>query len=442
VTLWPRTLLWRTVLLLALLLLAAQGAWLLLNGLVERDMRARQIAHHAITAATLTRGALVAAQPERRRALLAELSERQGIRIFPATARTPEPALFEPPVIALVREQIREELGPATVVVLERGARPRALWVSLDIEGERYWLALSSARVERALPWRWLGWASAVLLLSLAGAYLLVRRVNRPLRRLTDAAAALGRGESPQPLPEAGPAEVRTLTRTFNRMAGDLQRLEAERKLMLAGVSHDLRTPLARLRLAVEMLPQAEAAKGMTQDIEDMDAIIGQFLAFVREGAGEQAQPTDLNQLVRAAGERYARTGQTIALQLKPLPSLSLRPTAAQRMVSNLIDNALKYGRTPGEDRAAVELHTWQQAGTVYLSVLDRGPGVPPDQVARLLQPFTREELARTGASGSGLGLAIVDRIARWHGGSLALLPRAGGGLDARVALPVPASHA
>lgn len=314
----PRTLLWRTVLLLALLLVAAQAAWLMLNRMVERDLRARQISHLAVSVANVTRSALVASHPERRRYLLAELAEREGIRIYPTAERSPEATRREPPVLELVRSQVREGLGPDTEVVLDRG-RPRALWLSLDIEGERYWLVLSGARVDRPFAWRWAGWATVVLLLSLAGAYLLVRRINRPLRSLTAAATALGRGEAPAALPEVGPVEVRTVTQAFNQMTGDLKRLETERTLMLAGVSHDLRTRLGRLRLAVEMMPDHPAKPGVMQDIEDMDATVGPFLALAREGASED---TYLNVLVRAACERYAGAGNTVATDLQPAQSL------------------------------------------------------------------------------------------------------------------------
>jgi two-component system osmolarity sensor histidine kinase EnvZ len=432
----PRTLLWRTVLMLAMLLVAAQGAWVMLNRMVEREMRARQISHYAISVANVTRSALVASQRERRRNLLAELSEREGIRIYPATERSPDAVRMEPHVIELARSQVRDGLGPDTQVVLDR-ASPQALWVSLDIEGERYWLVLSRARLDRPYVWRWVGWTSVVLLLSVAGAYLLVRRINRPLRRLTAAATTLGRGEAPAPLPEVGPAEVRTVTRAFNQMTGDLQRLEAERTLMLAGVSHDLRTPLARLRLAVEMMPDEAAKPGMVQDIEDMDAIVRQFLAFVREGTNETPEDTDLNALVRAVCERYGRVGSAIVTNLQPVPAMRLRPTAMQRLLSNLIDNALKYGRPADGTQAPVEVRTGSADGWVFLCVLDRGPGVPADDVARLLQPFARADESRAGASGSGLGLAIVDRIARSHGGQVKLLRRTGGGLEVRVELPL-----
>ena len=434
-TLWPRSLLWRTVLLLALLLGVAQLAWLLLSGWSEREMRARQIGDQAVAMIGLSRSALLAVEPAQRERLLVQVSGQQGVRLVPARERTPVAARFEPRIINLVRRQIHDTLGESTMVVLDR-SRPRALWVSLDIEGERYWVVLSRTRVERPFPWRWLGWGAVVLAVSVAGAYLIVHRISRPLQRLTAAAAALGRGEPCGPLPEDGPSELRALTRTFNQTTVDLARLESDRALLLAGVSHDLRTPLSRLRLAVEMLPDDTAKPGMVQDIEDMDAIIGQFLAFVREGDSETQAEADLNALVLAVCDRYARTGQAIQTDLGALPSLILRPTAIQRLISNLVDNALRHGRGPGA-AAEVCIQTWQQGSHACLSVLDRGPGIPESEMERMRKPFTQLGTARGGSAGSGLGLAIVERIARMHGGRLRLQPRAGGGLEARVELPV-----
>ena len=434
-TLWPRTLLWRTVLLLALLLVTAQAAWFLLSGVSDRDVRARQISQYAVSLTNLTRSALAAAEPGRRRQLLREFSEREGVRIFLARDRTPEPVRLEMPIVDLIRRQVQDELGAGTEIVVDR-ARPRALWVSFDIEGERYWLVLSRARVERPFPWRWVAWGAAVLVLAVAGAYLIVHRVSRPLRKLTAAAAALGRGEQPELLAEDGPAELRALTHTFNQMAADLARLEADRTLLLAGVSHDLRTPLSRLRLAAEMLPDDHTRAGLIQDVEDMDAIIGQFLAFVREGEGEARTEADLNEIVRAVAERFARGGHRIEAEVSDLPRLRLRPTAVQRMIANLVDNALKHGRR-GRAPAEVKIQTWQQDGHACISVLDRGPGISESDIARLKKPFTRLDGARSDATGSGLGLAVVERIARAHGGRLLLQSRPGGGLEARVELPV-----
>ena len=218
-------------------------------------------------------------------------------------------------------------------------------------------------------------------------------------------------------------------------MARDVRSLDADRKLLLAGISHDLRTPLARLRLGIEMLPSggdASLGAGMVQDIADMDAIIDQFLGYVREGSNEEAPiDTDLGAAVRAVVERYERRGQPVHAQADEMPKVRLRPLSFQRLLSNLIDNALRHGGSAVEIRAGRT-----GASNVQVSVLDRGPGIPEAQRARMLQPFQRIGGARTDP-GSGLGLAIVDRIARLHGGRVLLEDREGGGLKVTVELPM-----
>jgi two-component system osmolarity sensor histidine kinase EnvZ len=221
-------------------------------------------------------------------------------------------------------------------------------------------------------------------------------------------------------------------------MSADLKRLDDERALLLAGVSHDLRTPLSRIRLGLEMMDEKEAGlkPGMVQDVEDIDAAISQFLDFARITTGEAVVPDgDLNALAREVCDRYARSGKPLTARFAPrLPSVSLRPLAIQRLIANLVDNALRHGG------GQVELETGVENGRIIIEVLDRGPGIPPTEAERMLAPFTRLDSARSSA-GTGLGLAIVDRIARLHGGSVQLLPREGGGLRARVELPLAAAR-
>jgi two-component system osmolarity sensor histidine kinase EnvZ len=222
-------------------------------------------------------------------------------------------------------------------------------------------------------------------------------------------------------------------------MTADLKRIDADRAVLLAGISHDLRTPLSRLRLGIEMLSDAHhdgLKPGMIHDIEDMDAIIGQFLDFAREGRNEVSSAVeDLNHIVSSVCERFSRTGQVIKTNLGELPFMALKPIAMQRMVTNLMDNALRYGK--GE----VEVTTQYIDGRAILRVLDRGPGIPDEELSRVMQPFRRLETSRSGAEGSGLGLAIVERTAHIHGGSVKLSRRAGGGLEACVELPIVVSN-
>jgi two-component system osmolarity sensor histidine kinase EnvZ len=269
----------------------------------------------------------------------------------------------------------------------------------------------------------------------LAAAFVFARYLARPLRELAATVERVGRGDTPPPLPENGPSEIATLNRGVNRMAANLRQLEQDRALLLAGVSHDLRTPLARLRLGVEMQTLDEATRaGMVDDIGEMDRIIGQFLEFARTDEDTPREPSDVNAIVGSGVDRYARAGKEVHFEPGPVPLVPLRPTAFSRLLANLVDNALAYGAPP------VDVSTRAVDGNIVLDVADRGPGIAPGEVERLKQPFTRASAARAnaaGVAGAGLGLAIVERIARLHGGTLDLLPRDGGGTIARVAIPI-----
>jgi two-component system osmolarity sensor histidine kinase EnvZ len=385
-----------------------------------------------VSVVNLTRAALLTAQADRRLELLVELSDREGIRVYPAEdddriAPLPERASQ----IRRVAELVREQLGPQTRMTLEREGEA-GFWVSFRIASDdEYWVMLPRERIERDFSLQWLGWGAAVLVLALAGAYLVMFRVARPLRTLAGAARDIGLGRRPAALEEGGPGEIREVTHAFNQMSQDLARLDEDRALILAGISHDMRTPLTRLRLAAEMSADAATREGMTADIEEMDKIIGQFLDFARDAEGEAPEPTDLNAVVRHIVDPLLKRGAALELHLADMPPHRLRPLALLRLTANLINNALRHG---GE-ASAVEVETREEDRALILEVRDRGPGIPPGEAERLKRPFTRLDSARTGASGAGLGLAIVERIARSHGGRLDLLPREGGGLLARVTL-------
>jgi two-component system osmolarity sensor histidine kinase EnvZ len=218
----------------------------------------------------------------------------------------------------------------------------------------------------------------------------------------------------------------------FNRMAGDLASMERERAMVLAGISHDLRTPLSRLRLAVEMSgAEPAAAEGMNADIEEMDQVIGQFLDFAR-GDAELREPVEVDALADEVAGHFARLGRQVRRSGTAGATIPAARMALHRALTNLVENALRYAG--GE----VEVAASQRGGRVVLEVLDRGPGIPADEVDRLKRPFTRLDEARGGRGGAGLGLAIVERVARAHGGRFELAAREGGGLAARLVLPVP----
>jgi two-component system osmolarity sensor histidine kinase EnvZ len=417
----------RSFLLIAALIVTAVLASFQIYLMYEREPRSRELAQQTVSTVNLTRAALVSADPFLRRELLIELNETEGLRVFPATASEKLEALPDDDLLILVTRKVQEALGADTRFAYARDGEEGFL-VSFFIDDDEFWVMLPRERFELDLGLEWVGWGLALLALALAGAWLIASNIARPLAALTRAAARIGRGEAHRPLAEEGPRELRSLGSAFNRMARDLESMERERAMVLAGISHDLRTPLSRMRLALEMSGATkDEMRGdlgaIVADIEEIDAIIGQFLDFAR-GVNEQKKPQDLLELAQEVAEHYTRLGKDVSVTGESA-RLPFARMAVRRAVSNLIDNALRHGREP------IEIRVWKNG----IEISDRGPGIPAGEVERLKRPFTRLQSARSGPGGAGLGLAIVERVARAHGGSLELVPREGGGLVARLVL-------
>jgi two-component system osmolarity sensor histidine kinase EnvZ len=436
VTLLPRSLLARSILLISLILIASQLAWIQFYRMSSAQSRSDLVASSIVRTLETVATALESMPAASRRKFSERLPEEQNIRLYPASRLdVDELAVPNSPLLAAVDAQLKRERTGTNVLAMIEDA-DHALWVKIRVKQQSYWVVFAEEAFQLPPAAAWAGWSVVSLALALFGGLALMLRVNRPLQALADAAEEIAAGKTPAALPEKGPSEIRTLSRAFNHMSSALAQQESNRAVLLAGVSHDLRTPLSRLRLALEMSGQRvpEAMRGgMEQDIEEMDAIIDQFLEFAREGASEAVDVSgDLNAAVRTLAERYERRGEPLTLRLEPLPPLPLRPMAIQRMLTNLVENARRYGG------GTIEIETRREGDLAVVCVLDRGPGIPPEAVEKVLQPFTRLNDARSDTGGAGLGLAIVDRAARLHGGTVRLMPREGGGLVARVALPLP----
>jgi two-component system osmolarity sensor histidine kinase EnvZ len=439
----PRSLLWRTFLLVAMVMLLSVAAWFSIFNLYDREPRARQIAQMLASVANLTRAALLAARPDARVVLLREMSDREGIHVYPSDTDEIITPLPIDGMSRRVEEIVREQLGPRTRVTLERNGE-RGLFVSFRIEDddeEEYWAALPRERLERVLPLSWIGWGLAAFLLALAGAWLIVVRITQPLKAMEIAARQVGAGDTPLPLLEAGPSEIATVARAFNQMNADLARLDQDRTLILAGISHDLRTPLTRLRMGVEFTTDEVLRDGMAADIEEMDMTIAQFLDFARTDSGEAMQDIALPELLAEIAAQYARRKLWVTYHaneiINGMTIINGRPQAIRRAITNLIDNAFRYA-PPATPADTPELSLSVVGRQIQVDVSDHGPGIPVTEVDRMKRPFTRLDAARSNVTGAGLGLAIVERIARAHGGRLELLPRDGGGLIARICLPAP----
>jgi two-component system osmolarity sensor histidine kinase EnvZ len=429
----PRTLLARTFLLLAMLVLLTTAAWLSLFRYIDAEPRARETAQLAASAVNLIRASLFAAAPDKRLGLFAEFSSREGIRLLPAEPEDRIEAMPESRFFQLLHRELTARLGSHTRIAASVYDIP-GFWVSFrldDADEEEYWLVLPRERAARDIASHWLLWGLLAVSLALAVAWLIASRISRPLKALAQSAETVGRGQTPEPLPEDGAEELSRLAVAFNTMAADLERHEKDRSEVLAGISHDLRTPLTRLRLEAEMSVADDARQAVIADIEQMEAVISQFMDYARTESGETPVATDLADLLASIAERQRYIGQPLTTAIGSLPETQLRPKAITRAITNLIDNAVKYGG--GEITMAAAVSN----GEISVDISDHGPGVPTTEIERLKRPFIRLESARTDVTGTGLGLAIVERIARLHDGRLDLLPNPGGGLLVRLTLPI-----
>ncbi|WP_034170988.1 ATP-binding protein [Acinetobacter sp. YZS-X1-1] len=275
-----------------------------------------------------------------------------------------------------------------------------------------------------------LGWLLGTPLIAGIIILTLVRQLNRPLRRLQNAANSYSKnGSAPYLDTNHGPLEIRQVNHAFNQMIYTLDQTERDRRIMLAGISHDLRTPLTRIRLSAEMMPDEDFLKeGLIYDVEDMDAILNQFISYMRDGSDEELQETNVNVLLQELVKQF----KPLDIRFTPqeIPLVEVRSMSLKRLIGNLINNSKRYGAEP------IELTTYVQDHKLMISVADHGEGIPEDQIEALMQPFVRGNSART-VQGSGLGLAIVKRIVDIHSGELHIQNRPEGGLEAIIALPL-----
>jgi signal transduction histidine kinase len=280
-------------------------------------------------------------------------------------------------------------------------------------------------------PYRLLASLAVLLAAVIAVSLVAVRWTTRPLKALAEAADQLGRNIDRPPMPEQGPVEVQRAARAFNSMQARLVRHVRERAATLAAMSHDLKTPLNRLRLRAELLEDGEAKKKIAQDVDEMESMVYDALEFMRGGeSAEKLQPIDLNALLESLATDARDTGGTVTLEGRASTPYVGRPQALKRCIGNLLDNALKYG-------GAASLFLEDMRDRLLIRIRDRGPGIPERELERVFEPFYRLEGSRSrDTGGTGLGLSIARQIAQLHGGTVKLHNVKEGGLEAVLSLP------
>ncbi len=432
------SLFWRTFFLLALLLLCSTLAWLQALRSFDAGPHSLKVAEQTASLINLSRAALEHSDGITRIALIKTMADQEGLRISPRQVDDRFAPLQETQQNQRLALVVQERLGPDTILASEVNG-VTGTWVGFDIQGSPHWLQLD----QRTHPvdaggTTWMVWLFIALGLSLTGAATIARLVNQPLKQLRQAASRVREGAfMDSQLDEAAvTSEIREVNIGFNRMAQKLARLEQDRAVMLAGISHDLRTPLARLRLETEMSVSDDVAREhMVADIVQLDATIDKFLDYARP---DHARLTTVNLHQVVSSCVYAVQNHhelQISMDIAPDWLVQADEVELSRIISNLLENARRYGKTPDTDTALVDISAQRCDRYVDILVRDHGSGVPPAQLAQLIEPFFRSDTARTAAAGAGLGLSIVDKTVQRMGGQFTLINAPDGGLIAQVRL-------
>jgi len=426
----------RTFFLLALLLAGGIFAWVQTLRALELEPRAVQAAQQIASLVNLSRAALRYSDSINRVAVVKTMTDQESMRVLPR-----EPGdRWEPFEVdrftRRVGAELRSRLEPDTVVARAVNGQP-GLWVGFNIEKDPYWLQADATRVVPLTPGTWFVWVGIALLATLVGSVAIARLINKPLRELSFAASRIREGEFDSVLDENTlTSEIREVNIGFNRMARELAKVEEDRAVMLAGISHDLRTPLARLRLEAEMsVSDEEARSNMALDIDQLDAIIDKFMDYARPGE-TRLVPVHLSPLVDKEAAtfrdpREIRISSRLAIDLRVMAD----EVELGRVFGNLFENARRYGRSTDTGIASVMVTYARSGPWVIVTVRDHGPGVAPEKLAQLTTPFYRGDAARTAATGAGLGLAIVEKAMHRMGGQFEIDNAPDGGLVAHLRL-------
>lgn len=433
------SLFWRTFVLLALLLVGSVLAWTQTLSKLESEPRAIQTARQIASLVNMSRVAMMHADGITQVSLFKTMKDQESVVIKPREPNDVVEAFKSGESNRYIEAELKELLGSNTPVARSVNGES-GLWIGFDINKDHFWLQTDLSRFDQPKAKTWLVWLSTAALLSLLGAAWIAGLINRPLKDLSFAARRVREGdfEASRLDESVATSEIRAVNIGFNRMTQKLAKIEEERAVMLAGISHDLRTPLARLRLETELsVSDRTAREHMANDIAQLDAIINKFLDYARPDQ-VKSSPVEIKQLIeQCLNALRDRPELEIKVTLDPNLMVQADAVELQRVITNLIENAARYGKSADTGIARVEVSARKMENSVLLRVRDHGLGVPKDQLKQLTTPFFRGEAARTAANGTGLGLAIVQKIVSRMGGTLELSNASTGGLCANIQLPL-----
>jgi two-component system osmolarity sensor histidine kinase EnvZ len=431
------SLFWRTFFMLAVLLIGSTVAWLQTFRSLEYEPRAILAAQQIASLVNFSRAALIYSDSIARVSLIKTLADQEAVRILPREPGDKYEIFGGSTLDQRITEELSARLGPGTVVASSVNDKS-GLWVGFVMENDSYWLLMDRSRVSPVDSKTWLVWFLTAAVLSLAGAAVIARLINQPLKQLSFAASRVRGGDfDASHLDEkVVTSEIREVNIGFNRMAEQLAKIEQDRAVMLAGISHDLRTPLARLRLETEMsVADEDAREHMAADIAQLDAIIDKFLDYARPGQAVLS-PVSLAEIVEACVYPF-KDSDDIRVNVDVPPNLRVMADEVElaRVISNLLENARRYGKSVETGVAIVDIASRARDHWILIKVRDHGIGVSPDALANLTKPFFRGDAARTAATGAGLGLSIVDKTVQRMGGTFVLVNGSTGGLSAHIKL-------
>jgi two-component system, OmpR family, osmolarity sensor histidine kinase EnvZ len=424
------SLFWRTFLLLAISTMLSVTVTLQMFRWFNKVPPEQQIAWELASAVNLTRNALISSSGEKRRNLLSILARDEGASISPLEPNDMVEAeadnLGELDIQG-IDQRLKTLLGEKTKLALKVNGEI-GTWVSFEIDSDSYWLHLNRNRLRRHASPPLLTIAAIALGLSLFATLALGRLINQPLKNLANAINSMGLGQAPPKLKEQGPTEIAQLNTRFNRMAADLDALEDDRRIALAGISHDIRSPLARLRMEIELSRLSDSEKNsMANEIQQVDRIVGQFVDFARSQSDREVEDVNVSDEIAHAMARYKlpveRGELALVVDVPATKPWRGKAIDLQRVIANLVDNALRYGKSADGVCRITLFATVEETGAVKhkrfkLVLSDQGQGVDKADLIRLTRPFARVDEARDSSGGSGLGLAIVERTARRYNGS------------------------
>jgi len=433
------SLFWRTFFLLAVLLFGSTGAWLQTFRTLEYGPRAVMAAQQIVALVNLSQVALEHTHSDTATTqfLMAGLKSKEDIEIIARKPNDQFHAFEDSSLDEHIMQEVHARLGKDTRLAISVNG-VQGLWISLMIGKDPYWLKTKLSRINPDNNRTWVIWLIIAAALSLAGAAVIAQLINRPLKELSFAASRVRDGDfDASHLDErATTSEIREVNIGFNRMAEQLAKIEQDRAVMLAGISHDLRTPLARLRLETEMSVADETARDhMASDIDQLDAIIDKFLDYARPGQTALV-PVKLLDVVEACAYPF-QEADDIRVNIDIHESIEVMADHVDlaRIISNLLENARRYGKSVETGVAVVDVLARVRDDWVVIKVRDHGMGVAQEALSKLTKPFFRGDAARTAATGAGLGLSIVDKTVQRMGGIFGLANSSTGGLSAHIRL-------